>query len=245
MATVFFCGDPHGRFTHIIRAVVAHRPKAVVLLGDQTVDRPLHVELAEILDLTQIYWIAGNHDSDNERHYDNLFESKLKGRNPEENVAMVDGITIAGIGGVFREKFWNGLEPSSYASYSPKDFIQTIGGGNKWRGGLPLRQRTTVFPSKVAALDNFEIDVLVTHEGPDLHRSGNPAYTRLAARLHVKHAFHGHHHEIIDYPGGIWRGVSLNGIVAMDTKTFELTQIDRGKVSTKSRSAPADPLSVE
>ena len=109
MARIFFCGDPYGKYEHIIRAVETYRPDALVLLGDQTARRPLDVELALILDKTQIYWICGNHDTDNAESYDNLFESKLKSRNVQERrVVEVGGILIAGIGGVFREKIWDG-----------------------------------------------------------------------------------------------------------------------------------------
>ena len=31
---IFFCGDCHGRFEHIIAAVQEHRRDAVILLGD-------------------------------------------------------------------------------------------------------------------------------------------------------------------------------------------------------------------
>lgn len=238
MATIFFCGDPHSRFGHIIRAVEAHRPDAVVLLGDQTAKNPLDVELASILDKTKVYWIPGNHDSDDELHYDNLFESGLKGRNIEDRVIAVAGITIAGIGGVFREKVWDGQVPGKY---SPKVFVKTMGAGNKWRGGLPLRHRTTIFPSDIEQFNGMRVDVLVTHEAPDLHRIGNVALTRLAQSLHVRKAFHGHHHQMIEYPGGVWQGVSLCGIVALDTVTFETSVIDQGIVSTKAWPV-AEPL---
>jgi len=31
---IFFCGDVHGNFKHVIEAVRKHRPEAVVFLGD-------------------------------------------------------------------------------------------------------------------------------------------------------------------------------------------------------------------
>ena len=62
MADIWFCGDPHGRFRHIIDAVKKHRPAAIVLLGDVEATQPLQDELAAILSLTEIYWIVGNHD---------------------------------------------------------------------------------------------------------------------------------------------------------------------------------------
>ena len=43
---ILFCGDPHGYFEHIIEAVQALRPEAVILLGDLQPKRPLEVELA-------------------------------------------------------------------------------------------------------------------------------------------------------------------------------------------------------
>ena len=230
MPKIFYCGDPHGRFNHIVRAVEKHRPEAVILLGDQTAKQPLDIELADILDKTKIYWIPGNHDSDNETHYDNLFESGLKGRNIEDRIITVAGITIAGIGGVFREKVWDGQVPGND---TPRNFMKTIGASNRWRGGLPLRHRTTIFPSDIQKFEGMRVDVLVTHEAPDLHRIGNVALTRLAQSLSVRKAFHGHHHKMIKYPGGVWQGVSLAGIVALDTETFQTTVIDDGLVSTK------------
>ena len=31
---LFFCGDPHGKFDHVIEAVECHQPNAIILLGD-------------------------------------------------------------------------------------------------------------------------------------------------------------------------------------------------------------------
>lgn len=45
---LFFCGDPHGRFDHIIEAVESHQPDAIILLGDIQPKRPLDQELASI-----------------------------------------------------------------------------------------------------------------------------------------------------------------------------------------------------
>ena len=59
---ILFCGDPHGQFSHIIEAVHEHPPKAVILLGDLQAQRPLEVELADILTRAEIWFIHGNHD---------------------------------------------------------------------------------------------------------------------------------------------------------------------------------------
>ena len=236
MAKIFFCGDPHGKYEHIIRAVETYRPDALVLLGDQTAQRPLDVESAPILDKTQIYWICGNHDTDSAENYDNLFESKLKGRNVQERrVVEVGGILIAGIGGVSREKIWDGN--AAPIVDSPQDFMKTIGPGNKWRDGLPLRHRSTVFPSTVRSLADMRVDILVTHEGPDLHHFGKSALTKLAQDLHVKKAFHGHHHQNINYSDGVWHGVSLCAITELDTGIWKTKLINPGVMSKK-----RDPL---
>jgi predicted phosphodiesterase len=225
MTKVFFCGDPHGVFSHIIRAWDEHQPAAVVLLGDLECRRPLDVELAPILDKTRIYWIPGNHDTDSADNYDNLFESALKGNNIEDRIIGVAGITIGGIGGVFREKIWNGVTESNL---SPKNYLKTCGAGSKWRGGLPLRHRSSIFPTDIAAFKGMSVDVLVTHEAPNDHAYGNVALTNLAQNLKVKRAFHGHHHQLIKYPNSPWTGVSLRGIVSMDTETFDVVVIDPG-----------------
>ena len=106
MAEIWFCGDNHSKFRHIIDPVKAHRPTAIVLLGDIQARKPLHIELAEILSLTEIYWIFGNHDSDSEDDYDNLFLSGLRDRNLHGRVTNIAGVRIAGLGGVFRERVW-------------------------------------------------------------------------------------------------------------------------------------------
>lgn len=48
------CGDPHRRFSHIVEAVREQHPDAVILLGDMECQRPLHEELASILDQAEI-----------------------------------------------------------------------------------------------------------------------------------------------------------------------------------------------
>ncbi len=213
MSNIFFCGDPHGNFESVVEAVKQHRPDAIVLLGDMTPEQPLHVELAEIIGLTEIHWIHGNHDCDEEHFYDNLFGSKLAGGNLHGRLITIGGIRIAGMGGVFREKIWS----DKGALYdSPQAYLKSCGKGNRWRGGLPLRQQASIFPSEVLTLSKCRADVLVTHEAPAMHQHGSRALTQLAKRLGVKAAFHGHHHEDIVYPDGVWRGVGLQGVTNLD-----------------------------
>lgn len=215
-ANIYICGDPHGRFQHIIEAVKSGRPDAILLLGDQTAQRPLHVELDEIRSLTEVYWIAGNHDTDAENYYDNLFASELADRNLHGRVTTIAGVRIAGVGGVFRTKVWDPkAEPDFDAAKTLANYMKTLGKGNLWRGGLPLRHRSTIFASDLYTLSKQTADVLVTHEAPGMHELGSPALTKLATSMRVSQAFHGHHHRDIVYAGGVWYGVGIQGIAAL------------------------------
>jgi predicted phosphodiesterase len=213
---IWFCGDNHSRFRHIIGAVKQHRPAAIVLLGDVQATRPLHVELAEILSLTEIYWIAGNHDSDSEADYDNLFGSTLRDRNLHGRVVNIAGVKIAGLGGIFRERVW--MPPGEPTHASAKDFLRVAGKGNRWRGGLPLRHRTTIFADDYHRLARMTADVLAIHEAPGLHPHGNEAFDLLAITMSVTTLFHGHTHDSLNYPVGAVRmcGVGLCGITSLN-----------------------------
>ena len=70
---IWFLGDTHGSFRHVVEHVLEAKrddrlPHAIIFLGDQDCARPLHVELDEIAGLTEIFWIPGNHDSDDNLH---------------------------------------------------------------------------------------------------------------------------------------------------------------------------------
>lgn len=227
MKDIFFCGDPHGQFAHIIDAVRENSPAAIVLLGDQECERSLDDELAEIASLTQIFYIPGNHDGDSERYYDNLFGSAFT--NLHGRVIEVAGVRIAGLGGIFREKVWHPKhDQHAAAPLTPAKFASTLGKGNLWRGGLPLRHRTTIFASEIASLSKLRTDLLVTHEAPGANAMGVEAITNLSKTMRVRHAFHGHHHSDIVYRDGVWRGVGLRGITSISGRIIvpgELEQI--------------------
>lgn len=103
---IYFFGDTHGCFDHVIDVVGQDRPTAVVFLGDLQAQRPLEIELATILDKTEVWFIHGNHDTDSEADYDNLFGSALADRNLHGRVVEIDGLRIAGLGGIFRGQVW-------------------------------------------------------------------------------------------------------------------------------------------
>lgn len=197
MKRILFCGDPHGRLEHIIEAVHAHCPAAVVLLGDVQAREPLEVTLRPIVDRTEVWWIHGNHDTDSDVDYDNLFGSSLADRNLHGRVVEIAGVRIAGLGGIFRRQVWH---PPGLPRYpSAEIFLAQCGKGNRWRGGLPRKHRSSIFPNQYGALLQEKADVLVTHEAPSCHPHGFQAVDDLAASLGVVAAYHGHHHENIEY----------------------------------------------
>lgn len=210
MAIIFICGDPHGDFSHIIRAALVERPLAVILLGDMDLTSNLDEVLKPLLGVTEILWIHGNHDTDTESTYDNLFQSD-RCRNLHGKILTVHGRRIAGLGGVFRSKVWDGQQQAWFRS--PADYLAVCGKGNRWRDGLPLKHRSTLFPSDFDAFLGERADVLVTHEAPVEHPHGFSVISELAQRLNVEVAFHGHHHETIAYPESVWRGVGLREIL--------------------------------
>ena len=216
---VFFVGDCHGRFEHVIEAAQVCRPAAIVFLGDLEAPAPLHKVLAPIMGITSIWWIPGNHDTDREVSYDHLYGSGLADRNLHGRIVETAGVRIAGLGGVFREKVWG--PPRSPLFESAEDFVRRAGRGNRWRGGLPLKHRSTIFPDVYYRLLKQRADVLVTHEAPSLWPSdyGKPAIDALARELQVSRSFHGHLHADRHHGSSLGfaaYGVGLHGIMDLD-----------------------------
>lgn len=227
---IFFCGDVHGNFRHIIDAVNEHTPAAIVLLGDIQAQRPLELELAQILDETDVWFIHGNHDTDSDADYDNLFGSALAHKNLDGRVAEIAGVRIAGLGGIFRGQVWRPPEPCGASS--PKEYMRTVGRGNRWRDGLPLKHRSSIFPDDYHRLAKLRTDVLVTHEAPTLHPHGFDAIDQLARQMQAKTTFHGHHHDSLDYSerwdkiGHKAYGVGFCGITALDGTVVRVGDYD-------------------
>lgn len=194
---VMFFGDPHGKFDFVIDSVQRHAPTAIVLLGDIQPQRPLHIELAPILDLTEVWFIHGNHDTDSELDHDHLFGSDLAERNLHGRVIEIAGFRVAGLGGVFRESIW--APPLEPAFESVADRLRVIRPNERWRGGLPLRHRSSIFPDVYQRLARQRADILVTHEGLGGHPHGWKALDDLATTLRVQVVVHGHLHKTIDY----------------------------------------------
>jgi predicted phosphodiesterase len=243
---IWLCGDVHGRFKHLIDAVLQsppeQRPAAVILLGDLQAQQPLEVELAAILAHTEVWFIPGNHDTDSDADHDHLFGSALAGRNLHGLVVEIAGVRVAGLGGVFRGQVWMPPNPSEVET--ARGYVARAGRGNLWRGGLPRRHRSTIFPAEVQALSRQRADVLVTHEAPSCHPHGFAALDALARCLQVRQAFHGHHHDRRDYRpewprlGFEAHGVGLRGITALDGPVIRVGELDERRAIRGGYAAP-------
>jgi predicted phosphodiesterase len=221
---ILMCGDVHSDFRYVLRAVAEHRPKAIILLGDIEASHPLERELESILSKTEVYFIHGNHDTDSVENYRNLFQSQLSERNLHGRVVEIDGIKVGGLGGVFRGEIWYPTAPESvvhYESFDEYSSKSTAGRivtarqarenrkyqdvsciANVIKGtplGKLLTHRSTIFYQDWFNLYGLQADILVTHEAPHCHPHGFQVLTELARSMHVKHYFHGHHHDSLNY----------------------------------------------
>ena len=223
--TVLYCGDPHGQFTHILKAAAELHATAVILLGDMEPARPLHEELDCLLD--RVWFIHGNHDTDSDALWERVWGSKLAERNIHGRVVTLpNGMRIAGLGGVFRKTVW--YPDGSAANAGDPDFrtraehARSTPRQDRWRGGPPRKHWSTIYPEEVDRLAELRADVLITHEAPGYHPNGFAIVDTLAQSMGVGVAVHGHHHDALD-SSAHWEqqgfksfGVGLRGITAID-----------------------------
>ncbi|WP_048767353.1 metallophosphoesterase family protein [Oligella urethralis] len=218
---VLFFGDLHGGFDHCLPIVEQYRPQAIVLLGDLELAAPMQEVFREVRQLTQVWWIPGNHDTDEEHYFDHLYHSEMADFNLDGRVVELAGIRIAGLGGVFRGKIWHpAAECWNY--FSPEDYVRDCHPRQLWRGGVSLRNRSSIFPETFMALRAQKADILVTHEAPSCNRFGFAVIDRLARQMGACAVFHGHHHDNYDYSPHFERlgfevySVGLRGVTALD-----------------------------
>jgi len=224
---ISFIGDPHGHFEDIISTALEQRPKALVLLGDLDLERPLTQELKAVRDAgIQIHWIPGNHDGDRDEWYANLFGGHAGGLNLHGRVVEIAGQRVAGLGGVFREQVWR--PPAEPVLRKRSQMLAKCSTGSKlqsWRAvhetmpGLPRRHRVSIWPEDYERLSQQQADILVCHEAPSCHRCGFAVIDQLAEAMGAQLIVHGHHHR--DYaavlPSGIRViGVGMSGITNED-----------------------------
>ena len=227
---IYLLGDVHGCFGHILPALRADdpadgKPKTAIFLGDIEAQRPLEDEIAPLLDAgIGVWFIHGNHDTDSSRNWEHLLPSWH--RNLHGRVAMIEGLRVAGLGGIFRGKVW--YPPAterlfdSYADYE-RDLRQKRGIKNRLskmdkvqmqavpsprsdadlldtsRQGKLLLHSSTIFPDVYDQLAKQKADILVTHEAPSCHPHGFVAIDLLAQAMEVEALFHGHQHDCLNY----------------------------------------------
>ena len=223
---VFFVGDLHGRFDDILDKLLTHKADAAVFLGDffdKDFDsgvleklRRLFCEIQE--NEIQLRYIYGNHDHPSvETAY--FFENEFSELNINAKVETIGrhGLRVAGLGGVFRGKVWYPKdELTDYRYYSSEELLRATPKNEFVNGGLPLRQRSTIMPNDYFSLNQFEADVLVSHEAPKYFDSGFVAMDHLASNLGAKLIVHGHHH--LDQMASI-----ANGKIAV--RSLEIGQV--------------------
>lgn len=220
-ASVLFVGDPHGYYDDLLQVIEAHNPEAIIFLGDMTFEKPADDIIGPLAPRT--WYIHGNHDCDREHWYDNLFASSLRNKNLHCNVENICGLRVAGLGGVFRHKVWS---PPNEPRYKTRDeFLTQIRPANRWRNGLPVKQRASIFPEDIEHLSRIRADILITHEAPSTHEHGFSILDDVADKMGVSHIIHGHHH--IDYGKNLADGVQVLGVADGSISQLDGTLIHR------------------
>jgi hypothetical protein len=203
MSTIWFCGDPHGKFGHILYHVEmtprSDRPAALIFLGDLDPQEPLSRIFGHFLNAgIEPWFIHGNHESDHADTWANTLDCWE--RNIHGRVATIAGIRVAGLGGVFLDEFWHPPAKPIFHSYDEYATYLTSVQPLRLRADVGTRQRVRVassgiFPNVVEELSRQRADVLVTHESPGCCREGFPAIDQLARDMGVRKVFSGHLHK--------------------------------------------------
>jgi predicted phosphodiesterase len=204
---ILFAGDPHGNFDPLIAAVHQHKPEAVVLLGDYDLNTPLENALQDIVGLTEIWWIAGNHDFESPSKHHFLFHSALADKGLHLKVVDIAGIRIAGLGGIFLGRVWYPPKPPKWTD---KQQYLNAQSPHLRHSDLSLKYQCAIWHNEFHALAQMKADILVTHEAPGSHKHGFSVIGDLGSAMGVKHIFHGHLHE--NYAKFIKRNIQVFGV---------------------------------
>lgn len=207
-ANIVVFGDVHGDWQTFRDHCEFDPPALAVFVGDFDLERPLEQELAQYLEEDgRVLWVPGNHDTDTPERHDNLFGSSLAGCNLSGRVVQACDVRFAGLGGIFRSDIW--LPGTTPVFETRAEFLATYP-EDRWRGGLPLMHRSTIFPEDIERLAAQRADVLVCHEPPSSHMHGWPAIDDLAAAMGVHTIVHGHTHD--RYEATLSSGIRVVGI---------------------------------
>lgn len=258
---ILMFGDPHGDFKHVLPVVEKEKPIAILFLGDLDLERSLELEMAQIMKLTEVYFIHGNHDTDSHQKHDYLFNSKLADHNLHGRVVEIAGIKVAGLGGVFRQAIWwpkdDAFAASNYDNY--ESFVDAEMQALLWQErrrqkalgntecevespvlvGKRLTHKSSIFYDDWLNLYSQQADILVTHEAPSCHPHGFAGITELARGMQVKRTFHGHHHDRLDYSdqssqlGFQAYGVGLCGVSDHNGKLVLAGKLDKARSTRK------------
>lgn len=166
---VLYCGDPHGEFRHIIKAAGELRASAVVLLGDLEPQRPMHEELAAVAG--RVWYIHGNHDTDNQSNWSNVWESKLAERNVDGRVVMLpDGTRLAGLGDVFREDVWyptpSAARGGASAFRNRAEHANLQDSRHCWQDSVSRVHWASIYPDVFDGLADLQADILLRTRRP-------------------------------------------------------------------------------
>lgn len=201
---IYCLGDVHGNFDHILPALAADepgdgKPKTAIFLGDLEAQRPFEDEIQPLIDAgIEVWFIPGNHDTDSKEAWDRLLPSWH--RNLDGRVVEIEGLRIAGLGGVFRGEVW--MPPARPDFESFREYEKALRRQEKKPtqiAGKLQKHASTIFPETIAQLARLRADILVTHEAPSCHLHGFQEIDVLAKKMRAQAVFHGHHHDSPDY----------------------------------------------
>ncbi|MEI6145021.1 MAG: metallophosphoesterase [Methylococcales bacterium] len=204
---ILFAGDPHGNFKPLISAVLKYQPTDVILLGDYDLETPLDSCLQEIIELTKIWWIAGNHDFESPEKHNNLFNSALADKNLHLKVTEIAGLKVVGLGGIFLGRVWY---PPQQPKWRGKEHYLNNQSPKIQQSELALKYKSAIWYDEFEALKSLKADVLVSHEAPGSHRHGFHVIGELAEAMGVQQIFHGHLHE--NYVSFIKKNIKVSGV---------------------------------
>lgn len=232
---VVACGDPHGDWKPLLEMCERVNPSAVVLVGDCDLSRPLRETLADLWSAgTAVHYIPGNHDTDAPEWWANLVGDHPTG-NLNGRVETIEGMRIAGLGGIFAGKIWfpKAADEVIGPNYASREDWLRKNQHHRFRNnmqprdlnGLPLKQRTYIYPEDVEALERIRredgaVDILVTHEAPPTHQHGFYGIQMAAEACGARLVIHGHHH--YSYTGVLPNGCKVRGLAKAEPWVIDL-----------------------
>lgn len=195
---IWMLGDVHGEFRYLHRALehAPTPPQWLVFAGDVALPVQAFRQCLQPILLqwpgVRVAFIHGNHDADSHTHWANLHDCG-DARPLHARVAHLDGIRVAGLGGVFMKSVWWPGSPARFESKAEA----LAGGAYRFRDGQRPKSQYhgAIYPAEVKLLGTQQAEVLVMHEAPSCHRHGFTVLDELARQMGVQRVFHGHHHD--------------------------------------------------